>query len=88
VAAGECLTAPSLTVGAAVVLGTCNQATAKGNVLWTLISDDGSTFELWTVPGSFVGDSCVGASNSSGGNNTRLVIVSCVTGTSNQFRLG
>jgi hypothetical protein len=77
VAAGECLTAPSLTVGAQVVLGTCNRATAKGTMLWMLFGTSGSAFELFPYPPDFLHETCVSASDSSGSNGTRLVMEFC-----------
>jgi hypothetical protein len=89
VAAGGCLTASSLARGAAVVLGTCNQATTKGDMLWMLRSTGSSTFSLFPYPADFIHLVCVGASDLSGSNNTRLVMEACDNSNPGQsFSLG
>jgi hypothetical protein len=73
----RCLTTASLTIGAQLDLGTCNRATAKGQLLWMLLSTGSSAFELFPYPANFSYDTCVAASNASGSNGTRLVMEPC-----------
>jgi Ricin-type beta-trefoil lectin domain len=79
-AGGLCLTAPNLAVGTQLTLGTCNRATATGQIWWELPSVNspaGPYFQIFPWPLDFTYNRCVSAANLSGSNGTRLMMEPC-----------
>jgi hypothetical protein len=91
-AGGLCLTAPNLAAGTQLTLGTCNRATATGQIWWELPavnSPAGPDFQIFPWPVDFTYNRCVSASNFSGSNGTRLVMEPCdPNNTARIFSLG
>jgi hypothetical protein len=90
-AGGLCLTAPNLAAGTQLTLGTCNRATATGQIWWELPAvgnPAGPDFEIFPWPLNFTYNRCVAASNLTSNNNTRLVMEPCDGSTGRVFRLG
>jgi len=92
IAGGLCLTAPNLAVGTQLTLGTCNRATATGQIWWELPgvgSPAGPYFQIFPWPVDFTYNRCVSASNFTRNNGTRLVMEPCdPNDTSRIFALG